>query len=87
MKQALPSNLNYNDTPVLTYTNFQKTIGQMIFNYNLILKRLDSDMNWKPVCNYKQLGPFVNPTYQHVITGDLSIINQEDLQNIMNKRG
>ena len=43
----------------------------MIFNYNLILKRLDSDINWKPVRNCKQLGPFVNPTYKHVITGDL----------------
>ena len=51
MRQALPSNLNYNDSPVLTY-KFKKTIGQMIFNYNLILKRLDSDINWKLVCNF-----------------------------------
>jgi len=50
VKQALPSNLNYNHSPVLTY-KFSKTIGQMIFNYNLILKRLESDINWKPVCN------------------------------------
>ena len=57
----------------------------MIFKYNLILKRLDSDINWKPVCSCKQLGPFVNPTYQHVITEDLSIIKQDDLQIIMNK--
>ena len=84
VKQALPSNLNYNDSPVLTY-KFSKTIGQIIFNYNLILKKLDSDINWKPVCNCKQLGPFVNPTYKHVITGDLSIIKQDDLQIIMNK--
>ena len=71
VKQALPSNLNYNDSQVSTY-KFLKTIGQMIFNYNLILKRLDSDINWKPVCNCKQLGPFVNPTYQHVITVDFN---------------
>ena len=32
VKQALPSNLNCNDSPVLTY-KFSKTIGQMIFNY------------------------------------------------------
>ena len=84
VKQALPSNLNYNDSPVLAY-KFSKTIGQMVFNYNLILKRLDSDIDWKPVCNCKQLGPFVNPTYKHVITGDFSIIKQDDLQIIMNK--
>ena len=84
MKQTISSNLNYNEPPVLTY-KFSETIGQMIFNYNLILKRLDSDINWKPVCNCKQLGTFVNPTYQHVITGDLSIIKHEDLQNIINK--
>ena len=55
MKQALPSNLSYNDSPVLTY-KFSKTIGETIFNYNLILKRLDSGINWKSVCNCKQLG-------------------------------
>ena len=65
VKQALPSNLNYNDIRVLTY-KLSKTIGKIIFNYNLILKRLDSDINWKLVCNCKQLGPFVNLTYKHV---------------------
>ena len=44
VKQTLPSNLNYNDSPVLT-DKFSKTIGQITFNYNLILKRLDSDIN------------------------------------------
>ena len=76
--------MNYNDSQVLTY-KFSKTIGQIIFNYNLILKRLDSDINWKPFCNCKQLGPFLNPTYKHAITGDLSIIKQDDLGIIMNK--
>ena len=28
----------------------------MICHYNLILKGLDTDINWKPVCNCKQLG-------------------------------
>ena len=84
VKRALPSHLNYNDSPVLTY-KFSKTIGQFIFNYNLIPKILDSDINWKPDCNCKQLGPFVNLNYKHVITGDLSIIKQDDLQIIMNK--
>ena len=84
MKQALPSNLNYNDSPVLT-EKFSKTIGETIFNYNLILKRLDSGINWKPVCNCKQLGPFVSPIYQHVVTEDMSIIKQDDLQMIICK--
>ena len=45
---------------------------------------MDSDINWKPVCNCKQLGPL---TYQHAITGDMSIIKQDDLQIIRNKGG
>ena len=45
------------------------------------IKKKILDINWKPICNCKQLGPVVNPTYKHVITGDLSIIKQNDLQN------
>ena len=84
MKQALPSNLNYKDCPVLIH-KFSKNFGQMIFDYNLMLKKLDSDINQKSVDNCKQLGPFLNPTFQYVIKEDSSIIKQEDLQNIMNK--
>ena len=82
VKNALPCNLVYNGSPILTY-KFSKTIGQMIFNYNSILKKLDRGSNWKPVCNCEQFLPYVDQTYEHIVTGDLSIIKHRDLQNIM----
>jgi len=51
VKNVLPS--NYKDSPILKY-EFPKTIGQMTFNYNLILRKLDKESNWKPVCNCEQ---------------------------------
>ena len=82
LKHSLPGNLNNKNNPIITY-KFSKTLGQMKFNYNLILKKFDKDGNWKPVCNCEQFLSFVNSTYKHIITGDLEIIKQLDLQSIM----
>jgi hypothetical protein len=81
VKQALPSNLNYKNNPIITY-KFSKMIGQMIFNYNLMLKNFDMNSNWKPACKCEKFLSFVNPTYKHFMTGDLAIIKQIDLQSI-----
>ena len=67
-----------------------KNISQSIFNYNEATKKstfesFEDILNTECHCNEEANEPFVDPTHGHVLTGDLRIVQNEDLRGSMSK--
>ena len=87
VKSMLPSNLKFPETPMISY-KFGKTIGQSLFNYNKILRDISVADVEHLTCNCdkdKGLIPYVYKEHGHVHTGNLDIIENDELRNIMKK--
>ena len=86
VKQLLPANLKFPETPMISY-KFGKTIGQSLFNYNKILREIsvsDSE-HLTCYCDNEGFAPYVYKNHGHVHTGNLDIIENIELRNIMMK--
>ena len=69
----------------MIYFKYNNPIGRKLLNYNSFLKSLTRDkiksiLNNNCDCNTSD---FKYEPHQHVITGDLSIISNNDLKKIM----
>ena len=74
-------------TPLITY-KLQAPISSKIFNFNKFVSTLDlnafvKNPNMLP-CNCKD-SKFKDAYHQHIITGDLSIVENKDLRNLLLK--
>jgi len=58
-------------------------MGRKIFNYNQISKQKYEINNNKCICNSEDYKKYINNDFGHIVTGDLNIINHEQLKNIM----
>lgn len=86
VKEQIPSSCQHLDPPIILYT-YGRNIGSFILNYSKELKELNiesfsdiEEMN----CNCSQ-STFCNPQFNHVVTGDLSIVGNLELRNLMSK--
>ena len=86
VKEQIPPTCQYLEPPVMIYT-YGKNIGGFILNYNKALKDIDiesfSDIE-QMSCNCSQ-SRFCNPQLNHIITGDLDIIENLELKSLMSK--
>ena len=86
---ALPPQIDKTDVPMIIYT-LNQPIRSKIYNYNTFIKSLNlneflNDDNYiKCYCNDFD-DSFVNIDYGHVITGDLNIVHNEKLRNVLSK--
>ncbi len=73
-----PSGLN---KPCVTY-KLNATMGKMIYNYRDFCTNLDlNNLNVLPCrCNEPEFSKFLHPTFKHIVTGDLSIIKNNELK-------
>lgn len=71
--------------PMITYS-YDKPIGAKIFNYRQTIQNLDVQefLQTGLQCNCNTSN-FKNPYYQHIITGDLNIIENIELRNLISK--
>ena len=67
-------------------------ILQSILNYNPATKNSTFETfqdieNMDCPCGEERVAAFIDPVHGHVLTGDLSIIQNEELRNLMSKGG
>ena len=84
LKAYLPRNAKkLHIRPTFTYG---PTIGRKIFNYNKILRTLSNSDLKRDTCDCQdKFAAFVYKPHGHVHTGDLAIIQNEDLRDVMSK--
>ena len=83
---ALPHNLR-NDSPTVVY-QLTDTIRSKLFNYKKFVQSLDvdtflSDNSILP-CDCSQ-SPFADPNHGHIISGDLGLVTNDKLHNLISK--
>ncbi len=87
LKHLLPA-ATYDTQPKLVYT-YGDTIGKLLFNYNKVLKEIsEEDIVNKIPCDCEsnpELKSFVYDHYGHVFTGNLDIVTNKEVKNIMKK--
>ena len=82
--EALPNNTSIK-IPTIVY-RLGKTVRGLLFNYHQALANLDVD---EFIANYENLdcecknSKFTDPHHQHIITGDLSIVEHDLLRKVM----
>ena len=62
--------------------NYSLPVGRKIFNYNYIAKNFDKFME-DSFCNCNKYSKYIDQHHGHVITGDLNIVDNSLLRNIM----
>ena len=89
MCDNLPSNFDISDIPMVFY-NLNPSIRSTFFNYNPFVLHLNIDeflkdpISIKCCCN-KYDNSFINNHYGHIITGNLNIVNNERLHQLISK--
>ena len=82
VKQLFPHHSDDMSTPNVTYS-YSKTIRSQIVNYRQTIKDIG---NINHVCKcHDYPDKFMNNEYGHIYTGDLDIINNANLKNILQK--
>ena len=86
---SLPQQMDKTDIPMIIYT-LNRSIRSKIFNYNEFIKSLDlnefinTDEHVKCCCDQFD-DSFINKDLGHIITGDLNIIDNPKLKNLIFK--
>jgi hypothetical protein len=81
---CIPSSFVSKDSPTVLYTR-SPHIGSTIFNYKKVVDSVITD-DWKEdhsnVCNCSK-SDFCDPHYGHIVTGNLKVIENRQLRNLM----
>ena len=89
MCDNLPSNFNISDIPMVVY-NLNPSVRLTLFNYKLFVLDLNMDEFFKDpnsikCCSSKYDNSFINNQYGHIMTGNLDIVNNERLCQLISK--
>ena len=85
LQNKIPEDFKFREPPTVIYTR-SPTIGQKIFNYKQTIESIQTD-DWKSddfSCSCKD-SKFIDGHHKHVITGDLRIIANKKLRNLLIK--
>ena len=83
MISSIPNYFNNSETPIICY-KYNKPIRSTIFNFNKIVNDLDIDSN-TPVSRDCKNSNYLYPSAGHVITGNLNVIPDARVRNIISK--
>ena len=86
---SLPQQIDKTEIPMIVYT-LNQPIRSKIFNYNDFIKSLDLNEfvndNTSIKCSCKEFNStFINDHFGHIITGDLNVVDNFKLRNILFK--
>ena len=90
MCDNLPSNFNISDIPMVVY-NLNPSIRLTLLSYKQFVLHLNIDEflkdpnSIKCCCCDKYDNSFINNHYGHIITGNLNIVNNERLRQLISK--
>ena len=80
---SIPNYFNNSETPIICY-KYNKPIRSTIFNFNKIVNDLDIDSNTPASWDCKNSN-YLYPSAGHVITGNLNVIPDARVRNIISK--
>ena len=85
----VPSNFNISDIPMVVY-NLNPSIRSTLFNQKQFVLHLNTDEFLKnpnsiKCCSNKYENSFINNHYGYIITGNLNIVNNERLRQLLSK--
>ena len=88
-RQLFPASLKEEDHPMVVYS-LKDTIRSNIFNYNKFVSSLDfdsilADINSVPCFCHNFNTRFIDQHHKHVLTGDLTIVENSSLIKLMSK--
>ena len=85
VKKHLPSTFSYKDIPTIIYKR-SPTIARKIFNYKQTVTTLDCKQYvTSPITCDCKTSTYCDPHHQHVVTGNLGIINNPKLRSLLCK--
>ena len=90
VRDNLPSNFNISDIPMVVY-NLNPSIRSTLLSYKQFVLHLNIDEflkdpnSIKCCCCDKYDNSFINNHYGHIITGNLNIVNNERLRQLISK--
>ena len=80
----IPPSFSSHDNPVIVYTR-SPTIANKVFNYREVINSIKiEDINNDIKCNCHS-SEFCDPHHKHIITGNLNIIKNRDLRQLLMK--
>ena len=91
MGEIYPEGCQKADFPKTIFTkSFVRALGTRTLNYNRLLRKLDTktlidNESSKCECERTELADYVNPHLSHICTGDLGIIQDPTLRELMSK--
>ena len=80
---SIPNYFNYSETPIICY-KYNKPVRSTIFNFDKILTDIDIDSN-TPDSWDCQNSNYLYPSAGHVITGNVKVIPDARVRNIISK--
>ena len=80
---SIPNHFNKSETPIICY-KYNKPIRSTMFNFNTIVTDIDIDSN-TPDSRDCQSSNYLYPSARHVITGNLKVIPDARVRNIISK--
>ena len=80
---SIPNYFNNSETPIICY-KYNKPIRSTIFNFNKIVNDIDIDSN-TPASSDCQNSNYLYPSAGHIITGNLNVIPDARVRNIISK--
>ena len=80
---SIPNNFNNSETPIICY-KYNKPITSTIFDFNKIVPDIDIDSK-TPDSADCQISNYLYPSAGHVITGNLNVIPDDRVRNIISK--
>ena len=81
----IPNYFKDQTIPQISYS-YTHCIAPKIFNYKSVLKEIDLDADKNaPTCSCSNDSPFIHNPVGHIITGDLNIISNKLLQDVLLK--
>ena len=85
VKDKIPPYFKYQESPCISYT-YTQSVASKIFNYKQSLKRLDAhQLSPNPTPCTCSTSAFIYQPCGHVVTGDLNIVSNSKLRNLLSK--
>ena len=89
VKQMIPARCKFKELPII-YFKYCKNISQSILNYNAATKAstfesFEEIQNLVCHCGEEDVAAFIDPIHGHVLTGDLGIVQNLELRDVMSK--
>jgi len=84
VRKCIPPYFQNTEVPIISY-KYTPTIYKHIVNYNEVIKEIDTNSAYSQTYCECESSPYNYKPHGHIITGNLNIIQNKDLRNLIKK--